>query len=69
MSKIEAEPKGAAETASSAFDPPVGMSGWPGRNGERCSATQIGLETNKQSDHCLQGGKQPPYPTPGPPPP
>jgi hypothetical protein len=43
MRRIDALPKGAAETASIAWPPVVGIAGWAGRNGARCSATQIGL--------------------------
>src|ERR687885_292858 len=37
---MPAEPQGAAETAGPV--PPVSASGWPGRNGTRCSRTPIG---------------------------
>ena len=36
-------PHGAADTAPMACSPPTpGTTAWPGRNGARCSATQIG---------------------------
>ena len=37
-----AEPKGAPEIAEMASLPPVGTTGFPGKNGARCLATQIG---------------------------
>ena len=43
MRSIDALPQGAAETASMGRSPPTVMMGWDGRNGARCSATQIGL--------------------------
>jgi hypothetical protein len=48
MDKIDALPKGAAEIASMALDPPVDMTGCPGRNGARCSAAQMGLRSQYQ---------------------
>ena len=35
-------PQGADDTAPIACAPPVGTTGWPGRNGARCAAQQIG---------------------------
>jgi hypothetical protein len=43
MVRMLALPKGAALMGPIAFDPPVGITGLVGRNGSRCSPTQIGL--------------------------
>ena len=43
MSRIEALPYCAAETALIALSPLTGTTGWVGRKGARCSATQMGL--------------------------
>ena len=37
-----ADPKGAAEIESIAFSPPTFIIGFPGKNGVKCLATQIG---------------------------
>ena len=40
--QASADPQGAADMASMACSPPVGMIGFVGKNGAKCAATQIG---------------------------
>src|SRR4029078_8591345 len=42
ISRMLALPPGAADTAPIARSPPVATTGWRGRNGARCAATEIG---------------------------
>lgn len=58
MRQIEALPNGAADTAVIPWEPPVGYNGWPGRNGARCFAAQIGLRSelerlNRQRENSI----------------
>lgn len=43
IERILALPNGAAEIGPIALDPPVSITGCPGRKGIKCSAQQIGL--------------------------
>jgi len=42
MVLMDAEPKGAPETALMGVEPPVGTSGWVGRKGARCDLQEMG---------------------------
>lgn len=42
MVAMLAEPHGAAETADTGVEPPVGMRGCVGRNGARCDLHEMG---------------------------
>lgn len=42
MVAILADPHGAADTALTGDEPPVGISGWVGRNGARCALHEMG---------------------------